>query len=72
MLFLMKILSIKRVNNYLEDTFCLTDWDGVAYIDLNKLIKFHKSHKRIATLTSVKPPDRWSSLNIKDKIVKGF
>jgi len=44
------------------DTFMLTYGDGVADIDVNKLLEFHKSHGKIATLTAVRPPARFGSI----------
>ena len=37
---------LKRIKNYIKDTFCMTYGDGVADINLNKLIEFHFSHKK--------------------------
>ena len=44
------------------DTFMLTYGDGVADININKLIEFHKNHGKIATLTAVRPPARFGSI----------
>ena len=45
---------IKRIKDYIdEDTFMMTYGDGVCDVDINELLKFHKSHGKIATLTSV-------------------
>jgi glucose-1-phosphate cytidylyltransferase len=45
---------IKRVLDYIEeDDFFLTYGDGLSNVDLNKLLEFHKSHKKIATITTV-------------------
>ena len=45
---------IKRVIDYIEeDDFFLTYGDGLSNVDLNKLLEFHKSHKKIATITTV-------------------
>ena len=50
----------------------LTYGDGVSSINLKKLIKFHKSHGKIATVTAIRPPVRFGELElIKDK-VKSF
>ena len=48
---------IKRVEKYLEGEkdFCVTYGDGLADVDVEKLIKFHQSHGKIATLTAVHP-----------------
>ena len=46
---------IKRVQKYVGDeTFLMTYGDGVCDVDINKLIEFHKTHGRMATLTAVK------------------
>jgi len=64
---------LKRVSKYLgEEDFCFTYGDGVADIDINKLIKFHKSQGTLATVSSVRPPGRFGSLDIKGTIVRGF
>jgi glucose-1-phosphate cytidylyltransferase len=55
---------IKRVASFLgQETFCLTYGDGVADIDIDALIEFHRSSGSIATLTAVKPPGRYGALS---------
>ena len=49
-----------------EQTFMLTYGDGVSNIDLTKLLQFHKSHGKIATVTAVRPPVRFGELIIDD------
>ncbi|MDB5209854.1 MAG: Glucose-phosphate cytidylyltransferase [Sediminibacterium sp.] len=44
------------------DTFMVTYGDGVADIDINKLVAFHKSHGKLATLSAVRPPARFGSI----------
>ena len=45
---------IKRVQPYIEnETFMMTYGDGVCDVNISELVKFHKSHGKIATLTSV-------------------
>ena len=46
-----------------EDIFMVTYGDGVADIDIKKLMDFHKSHGKIATITGVHPISRWGLLN---------
>lgn len=54
---------VKRLDPWLKDsTFMVTYGDGVSNIDLNKLLAFHKSHGRIATVTAVRPPARFGGL----------
>lgn len=57
---------IKRIYDYVKDDeeFCLTYGDGVSNVNIGELIKFHKSHKKLATLTATQPPGRFGALNI--------
>jgi glucose-1-phosphate cytidylyltransferase len=43
-------------------TFMLTYGDGVSDVDLGALVKFHRSHGRLATVTAVRPPARYGGL----------
>ena len=65
---------LKRVASYLksEESFCFTYGDGVANVDINALINFHKSHGKQATLTSTYPPGRFGALNITDNKINNF
>ena len=65
---------IKRIAGYLEDQedFCLTYGDGVANINITELINFHKSHGKLATLSSVFPQARFGSIDIENLQVKKF
>ncbi len=55
------------------DVFMLTYGDGVADVNINKLVEFHKSHGKIATLTAVRPPARFGSIILDDNgIIKEF
>jgi len=56
-----RLLRLKKLFNP-GDTFMLTYGDGVANVDINKLVEFHKSHGKIATLTAVRPPARFGSI----------
>ena len=55
---------IKRLEKYLDadDIHMLTYGDGVADIDIKKLVKFHKSHGKMVTITGVRPPSRFGEL----------
>lgn len=55
-----------------EETFMLTYGDGVANVDIAKLVEFHKSHGKIATVTAVRPPARFGALEIHDGKVTQF
>jgi glucose-1-phosphate cytidylyltransferase len=53
---------LRRVRDYLDqETFCMTYGDGLADVDLHKLIAFHRSEKTLATLTAVQPPGRFGA-----------
>jgi glucose-1-phosphate cytidylyltransferase len=53
---------IKRLRSHLEGgTFMLTYGDGVADVDLGKLLAFHRDHGQLATVTAVRPPSRFGS-----------
>jgi glucose-1-phosphate cytidylyltransferase len=54
---------VKRVERYVDaDAFLATYGDGVADIDLTRLVEFHRRHGRIATVTGVRPPSRFGEL----------
>ena len=65
---------LKRVFPYIknDDSFCFTYGDGVADINIKDLINYHKSHGKLATLTSTYPPGRFGALKIKNNQVKNF
>ena len=64
---------LKRVAKYLGDeTFCMTYGDGVADIDITKLVQFHHAKGKLATLTAVQPPGRFGALVIADGDVSRF
>lgn len=55
-----------------EEDFMLTYGDGLCNVNLRKLIKFHKKHKRKVTVTAVHPPARFGELNLTYNRVKIF
>ncbi len=64
---------LKRVREYLGDeTFCLTYGDGVANVDVTRLIDFHRNHGKLATVTAVQPPGRFGALDLQGEKVRGF
>lgn len=66
-----RVAAIKR---YVEgdDTFLLTYGDGVSDIDIGKLVAFHKSHGKVATVTAVRPPGRFGEMSIVSGGVREF
>jgi len=55
---------LKRIERWLgdDDTFMMTYGDGVADVDLRALLRFHESHGRLATVTTVRPPARFGGI----------
>lgn len=59
---------IKRAENHIgQEPFLLTYGDGVADININSLLEFHKSHGKILTMTSAQPDGRFGALDIDSK-----
>ncbi len=64
---------LKRAARFLGDeAFCFTYGDGVADIDIGKLIAFHQRGKTIATVTAVQRPGRFGVLNFEGSLITGF
>ena len=58
---------VARAREHLEGgTFCLTYADGVADIDLSRLLEYHRSHGGAATVTVVRPQNPWGVVHIAD------
>ena len=58
---------IKRIQEYIGDeTFMMTYGDGVSNVNITKLVEFHKEHKKLVTVTAVKPTGRFGALEIQD------
>ncbi len=64
---------LKRVAHYLDEgPFCFTYGDGLADVDIGKLVRFHKQHKRMTTVTAVQPPGRFGALDIQNHRITRF
>ncbi|CAN2039936.1 Glucose-1-phosphate cytidylyltransferase [Candidatus Magnetomoraceae bacterium gMMP-15] len=64
---------IKKVEKYITgDTFMMTYGDGVADIDINSLLLFHKKHGKLATVTGINPTSQFGQLKISGDSVKVF
>ena len=63
---------LKRIQDKIDDTFCVTYGDGLSDVNLNNLISFHKEKKSLATLTAIHPPERFGVLNLSGDYVKEF
>lgn len=58
---------IKKIKKYINDeTFMLTYGDGVSDVNINELVSFHKSHGKLATLTSIQTPGRFGNIEMAD------
>ena len=55
-----------------DQTFMMTYGDGLSHVDLCRLVEFHKSHGKLATVTAVRPPSRFGNLRIADGHVEEF
>ncbi len=64
---------LKRVEEHVGgETFCFTYGDGVSDLDIGRLISFHQSHGKKATVTAIQPPGRYGALEISDTSVECF
>ena len=65
---------LKRVKHFLPDNepFFFTYGDGVADINILKLLSFHKTQRKLVTLTAVIPSARFGAVNIKGNTVVKF
>lgn len=63
-----------RVRKYVEndDAFCFTYGDGVADVNIDKLIDFHQSHGLWATMTTVQPQSRFGAVEVKEGAITAF
>jgi glucose-1-phosphate cytidylyltransferase len=62
-----------RVRDYIGDkTFCFTYGDGVSDVDISRLISFHKSQNKWATVTAVQPPGRFGAIKMENTTITSF
>ena len=62
---------IRRLDRYLPGRFMVTYGDGVADVPIDRVLAFHKSHGRLATVTAVRPPSRFGALGLEgDRVVE--
>jgi len=55
-----------------EEAFCFTYGDGVGNVDITTSIEYHKSHGKLATMTTAYPPGRFGSIEIINDTVTKF
>jgi glucose-1-phosphate cytidylyltransferase len=64
---------VKRLADWVKDgTFMLTYGDGVSDVDVQALLRFHRSTGRLATVTAVRPPARYGGLEFDGNLVRKF
>lgn len=64
---------VKRAAQFIgNETFMLTYGDGVANVDINALLAFHRKHGRLATVTAVRPPARFGGISFDGDLVVRF
>ena len=64
---------VKRLEKLIgKETFMLTYGDGLSSININDLIKFHKDHKKLVTISAVRPPARFGALKLEKSEVISF
>lgn len=68
----LKGARIKRVGEYLDDVNMLTYGDGVADLDLQAVLAFHKAHGKTITITGVRPPSRFGEILVNEGKLLSF
>ena len=63
---------VKRIQNNIDGTFCLTYGDGLSNVNINDLITFHREKKSVATVTAVHPPERYGLISLSGDHVAEF
>ncbi len=64
---------VRRLADWLpDDQFCLTYGDGLSTVDPTELVRFHRSHGRLATITAIRPPARFGGLVLDGPVVTDF
>lgn len=65
---------LKRIQHYVKDEaeFCFTYGDGVADIDIDAALNFHRQQGTLATVTAAAPPGRFGALEINNNRVTRF
>jgi len=65
---------LKRVASHIksEECFCFTYGDGLADVDIDELVRFHRAHGKLASVTAVQPPGRYGALSLEGHTVCEF
>ena len=64
---------LKRIAPYIAgEDFCFTYGDGVSNVNINEVIKLHRSQKNLATLTAIRPPARFGAIDVEANKITNF
>ena len=63
---------LKRVSKYIDGTFCFTYGDGLADVNIQELVEYHRTIGIEATITAVQPTGRYGALQIEEDLVTKF
>lgn len=64
---------LRRLKSWLGDEpFLVTYGDGVSNVDIKALVAYHRSQKKLATVTAVRPPARFGGLTLEGPLVREF
>jgi glucose-1-phosphate cytidylyltransferase len=64
---------LKKIEKLIQnETFCVTYGDDLKSVNIKNLIKFHKKHQKIGTVTITRNPDRFGIIKTKGNIVTSF
>lgn len=63
---------IKRLEHQLDEEFMLTYGDGLSNVNIEQLLKHHKRFGKMATVTAVRPPARFGTIEISNSLVTKF
>jgi len=63
---------LKKIQNHIDDTFCVTYGDGLSNVNIDNLITFHQKKKTIATLTAIHPPEKFGVLSLDEDYITQF
>jgi glucose-1-phosphate cytidylyltransferase len=63
---------IKKLADFLDDEFMLTYGDGLSNVNLDELLDHHRRFGKIATVTAVRPPSRFGTIEISNGVVTKF
>jgi glucose-1-phosphate cytidylyltransferase len=63
---------LRKLRGHLDDSFIFTYGDGLATVDIPKLVEFHRKHGKLATVTAVQPPSKFGMLQLDGNSVRKF